>query len=93
MIQREEQLRLQGTWEIAEQGYVGGGKKVKAVKRAIPITGDKMGMSTNLGTIKGISTDGLGVNSKGQVAMAVSYDQGQAGTSQLTLVLLNPTGQ
>ena len=52
----------------------------------------KTGMPTNLGTIKGIGTDSLGVNSKGQVAMVVSYDQGQAGTSQPTLVLLNPTG-
>jgi hypothetical protein len=50
----------------------------------------KTGMTTNLGPISSLGTDGLGVNSKGQVALVVSFSQGQAGISQPTLVLLSP---
>jgi uncharacterized protein (TIGR03067 family) len=41
--EREEQLRLQGNWEIVELGYVGGTNTAsKLTGRVIPIKGDKL---------------------------------------------------
>ncbi len=42
---REEQLRLQGTWQLLEIGVAGDTVKMSAVSRTVVIAGDKMAFS------------------------------------------------
>ncbi len=46
--EREEQLRLKGTWELVELGYVGAVKPVGSKNFSITIIGDKMTLSAKV---------------------------------------------
>lgn len=45
--EREEQLRLQGNWEVVRSGYVDG-PELKSKNKNVSITGDKLVMSATL---------------------------------------------